>query len=81
MGKSVMFQTLRRRPEVVAKYRVLAKSPFFRDLGKDPWSAPVKVVENVSVAGFTYTRIEGARRMCGVCDCRVQKHDVSGLKQ
>ena len=50
MGKSVMFQTLRRRPEVVAKYRVLAKSPFFRDLGKDPWSAPVKVVEDVTVA-------------------------------
>ena len=43
MGKSVMFQTLRRRPEVVAKYRVLAKSPFFRDLGKDPWSAAVKL--------------------------------------
>ena len=56
MGKSVMFQTLRRRPEVVAKYRVLAKSPFFRDLGKDPWSAPVKS-SKMSVLVDSLTRV------------------------
>ena len=56
MGKSVMFQTLRRRPEVVAKYRVLAKSPFFRDLGKDPWSAPVKL-SKMSVLLDSQTRV------------------------
>ena len=56
MGKSVMFQTLRRRPEVVAKYRVLAKSPFFRDLGKDPWSAPVKL-SKMSVLLDSLTRV------------------------